>query len=603
MKTLDRRGISKAVYVVIVVIIVILIGATILLGTNHSSAITTSSQTSVVASPTSQTTTATSGQPLAANQTLVVDYTSSPGSLDPASDVEIAGFGIMGNIMQSLVYYNNSDSSTIVPVLAQNYSIGSDGRTITFTLRQGITFSNGDPFNAYCVWYSYYRAAVMRQSGAFFYGVELNLSGVTAAELNELNSSTNTPPQSLMPVLGNTTNAIAVLGPYKVQIRTNSPFPDIFGWMVYSKIVDPRAIEMHGGVVAGQSNSWANLNPIGTGPFILQTWVQGSYAILVRNPNYWGGPGQGVFPTPKLSKVVIYFVPSETTREENILSGSADVAAIDTPRISAVNRSQGVVLPDFGISNTYAWMPIDGRQYPLNITQVREAVVHAINWTQIDQQVYHGLLYPSAGVVPYGLVGFNASMHPYAYQPVLAENLLSQAGFPNGTGMPTLTFYYATDYPETYLVAQVVQADLAGIGIQVQLKGLTFSQILGLDSSTPDSSPQHPSLQWVSITGSPIPSGYADPLFMTNNYGNLDNYSNPVVDQLLTEAQGTFNNTLRAELYNQASQIVYNSYFYYFIGNIRDFFPAQFFVFRSNVHGYYYQSAFSQLDFSTIYLT
>ncbi|MEM3795061.1 MAG: hypothetical protein QW429_04225, partial [Thermoprotei archaeon] len=167
----------------------------------------------------------------------------------------------------------------------------------------------------------------------------------------------------------------------------------------------------------------------------------------------------------------------------------------------------------------------------------------------------------------------------------------------------TLLFVYATDYPETYLVAQIVQVDLAQIGVHVQLKGLTFAQQIALDYSTPPNSPNHPSLQWVSITGSPIPSGYADPLFMTGNYGNVGGYSNPAVDTLLSQAEQTYNNTLREELYWKASNIVYSSYAYYWLGNIEDFFPAQFFVFRSNVHGYYYQSAFSQLDFSTIYLT
>jgi len=595
----QKTGISRiAVVGIIILVIVIAVAAIVTLShapSQMSSTVTTSS--SISSQLTSSTTTS------AVNQTLIVDYTSSPGSLDPATDVEIAGYGIIGNIMQSLVYYNNSNSNQIVPVLASNYTISSDGKTITFFLRHGITFSNGDPFNAYCVWFSYYRAAVMGQAGSFFYSVGLNLSGVTADELNELNSSTNTPPASLLPVLTNESNAITVPSPYVVVFHFERPFPDIFGWMTIAKIVDPRAIELHGGVQKGQPNSWANLNPIGTGPFILQTWVQGSYAVLVRNPNYWGGLGGGVFPTPKLSKVVIYFIPSETTREENILSGAADVAVIDTPRIAAINGTPGVVLPNFGVSNTYAWMPLDVQQYPLNITLVREAIVHAINWNQINQQVYHGLLYPSAGVVPYGLIGYNASMKPYSYNPVLAENLLAQAGFPNGTNFPTLLFVYATDYPETYLVAQIVQADLAQVGIHVELKGLTFAQQIALDYSTPASSSSHPSLQWVSITGPPIPSGYADPLFMTGNYGNLGGYSNPTVDALLLQAESTYNNTLREELYWKASNIVYNSYAYYFLGNIKDFFPAQFFVFRSNVHGYYYQSAFSQLDFSTIYLT
>jgi peptide/nickel transport system substrate-binding protein len=590
-----RKAVSRTLVVVLVVVIIVVAGVA-------AYYLVSAPSTSTTTSPSSSTS-STSSAKLATNQTLIADYTSSPGNLDPASDVEIAGFGIMGNILQPLAYYNNSDNFHIIPVLASSYTLSADGLTMTFTMRQGIKFSNGDPLNAYAVWFSYYRAAVMKQSGTFFYGAGLNLTGVTADQLNMLNSTTNTPPAALTPLLTNSANAITVPDANTVVFHFAKPFPDFFGWSVYGKVMDPRAIELHGGVVAGQANSWANLNPIGTGPFTLETWVQGSYCSLVRNPTYWGGPGHNVFPTPKLSRVVIYFVPNEATREGNILSGAAGVAAIDTPRISSVNGTNGVTLPNVGISNTYAWMPLDMAQYPLNITIVREAVVHAINYSEINQVVYHGLLYPSAGVVPYGLTGFNASMKPYSYDPTLAATLLTQAGFPGGKNFPTLSFVYATDFPETQSCAQVVQADLAKVGIQVSLKGMTFSQLIGTDYSTPANSTAHPSLQWVSITGSPIPSGTALPLFTTGNYGNIGGFSNPTVDSLINQASTTNNATLSAKLYEQASNIVYNSYSYYFLGNIRDFFPAQFFVFSSNVKGYYYQGAFSELDFSTVYLS
>jgi ABC-type transport system substrate-binding protein len=169
--------------------------------------------------------------------------------------------------------------------------------------------------------------------------------------------------------------------------------------------------------------------------------------------------------------------------------------------------------------------------------------------------------------------------------------------------MPTLSFYYGTDYPESYSVGQIVQANLAAVGIKVELKGLAFGEVLSLDYSTAPTSRDHPSLQWVSLTNPPVPSAYADAVFTTGNSVNLGGYSDPTVDKLCLEADGTLNSTLRAQLYWETSNIVYNSYSYIFEGNMKDFFPAQFFVFRTNVHGYYYQSAFSGLDFSTVYLS
>jgi peptide/nickel transport system substrate-binding protein len=525
--------------------------------------------------------------------------------LDLVETIDVPAYGIFQNIQQPLVYYNNSQL-TVVPVLATNYSISSDGMEMTFNTRPGITFSNGDPFNAYCVWYTYYRAALMNGPGTYEYSVGLDLSGVTADQLNQFNSTSNMPPASLLPVITNSSNAIWVPNPNEIHFRLVAPYPDLLGIMTNAVVVDPSAISLHGGVVVNQPNSWANLNPIGTGPFVLTSWIQGSSITLQANPTYWGGPGHGVFPQPKLSKVVIRFVTSGTTREEDIRTGAAQVVAIDSTRISVINGTQGVVLPHFGVSNTYAMIPLDVQQYPLNITQVREAVVHAIDFDEINRIVYSGQLFPTAGSVPYGIVGYNSSLKPYSYDPALASNLLAQAGFPNGTGLPSLSFYYATDYPESYQLAQVVQANLAAVGIHVALKGLANSQLASLDYSTSPSSPDHPALQWLTYTWFPLPSVYAEPLFSGDpnvGFNNFGGYNNTQVTNLLYQARTELDTTRRAQLYMEASNIIYNDYAFYFEGNVKNLFVEQFFAFRDNVHGYYYNSAFAQLDFSTIYLS
>lgn len=539
------------------------------------------------------------------NQTLVVDYTSNPGTLDLVETVEVAAYGIFQNIQQPLVYYNNSQL-TIVPVLATNYSIGSDGTEMTFTTRQGITFSNGDPFNAYCVWYTYYRAALMNGPGTYEYSVGLDLSGVTADQLNQFNSSLNIPPASLLPVITNSSHAVWVPNPNEIHFRLVAPYPDLLGIMTNAVVVDPRANSLHGGVVVNQPNSWANLNPIGTGPFVLKSWIQGSSVTLEANPTYWGGPGHGVFPKPSLSTVVIRFVTSGTTREEDIRTGAAQVVAVDSTRVAAINGTEGVVIPHFGVSNTYYIIPLDVKRYPLNITRVREAVVHAINWDEINRIVYSELLFPSAGAVPYGILGYNSSLKPYSYDPALASSLLAEAGFPNGRGLPTLSFYYATDYSESYQLAQVVQANLAAVGINVVLKGLANSQLVSLNYSTPPDSPDYPMLQWEIYNWFPLPSVYAEPLFSGNpnvGFENYGAYNNTEVTNLLLQARTELNTTRRAQLYMEASNIIYNDYAVYFVGNVKDYFVQQFFVFRDNVHGYYYNSAFAQLDFSTMYLS
>jgi len=77
------------------------------------------------------------------------------------------GWGIVQQIYQSLVNYNQSSYTTFVPVLAKSWSVSTDGFNYTFVLRTDVFISNGDPFNAYVMWFSLYRAIVMNQAGSF----------------------------------------------------------------------------------------------------------------------------------------------------------------------------------------------------------------------------------------------------------------------------------------------------------------------------------------------------------------------------------------------------------------------------------------------------
>lgn len=548
----------------------------------------------------------------APQQVLDVDYAGLPDTLDPQVSVVKSSQAVYQNIYQSLVYFaNNTDYQHMVPVLAERYSFSQDGLTVTFNIRKGITFSNGDPLNAYCIWFSWYRGYVIKQAAGFWYVYYLRTYGhmegeVTAADLNQLNSPDNMPPQSLIPVITNASHSITVTDPYTVQFHLKGAFPDLLVWITRGQVIDPRAVELHGGVAAGSPNSWVTLNPIGTGPFMLDSWVQGSSAVLVPNPNYWGGPGRGVFPKPKLSKVIIHYVQSETARELDITTGKVQIAAIDIARFAALNGTAGVVLPNIGVTPTWAYLLFNKHLPPLDNILVRQAIVHAINNDEVNKTVYNGLLYgPSVGVTPYLMLGYSADLKQYTYDPDLSKLLLAQAGYPNGKGLPPITYVYPTDVSEGFILAQVIQKDLAAVGITVQLKGMTFGQQLALDFSTPLNSTAAIGIQYTTATPVPSSAAYAGFNFMSRRVGGSGNFvdcGDEVIDALIDQAGSTYDNSLRVRLYQEASRAAYNSYCFYWLGNLKNVFVGLFF-FSTKVRGYYYNSAFSMLDFSTIYLS
>jgi len=178
----------------------------------------------------------------------------------------------------------------IVPVLAESWSVSDDGKVYTFKLRRNVTFHDGTKFNASAVKYSFDRAKRMNQGP---YG----------------------------PVLGVAYDSSRVVDEYTVDVtvkRASSSFLQILTHSVCS-IVSPTAVEQHGGIQDNTLNQWVNSNMVGTGPFVLERWTQGTEVVLRRNERYWGEK-------PALNRVIIRTIKEPTTKWMNLQGGDIDIA-------------------------------------------------------------------------------------------------------------------------------------------------------------------------------------------------------------------------------------------------------------------------------------
>ena len=129
---------------------------------------------------------------------LVVEEESQPDSMDPAVSYVTPGWEIVEQVYQGLLAPDGTSYTTYIGVLAENWTVSSDGMTYTFSLRPGVTFSNGDPFNAYVMWFSMYRTLIMNQAPAWILGQNLaatNGAGfnITDSILNSINYTNPTP--------------------------------------------------------------------------------------------------------------------------------------------------------------------------------------------------------------------------------------------------------------------------------------------------------------------------------------------------------------------------------------------------------------------------
>jgi peptide/nickel transport system substrate-binding protein len=491
-----RDGIGRLSIVVVLIIIIVIAGVAVYyLTTPKKSGPPSSSSSTTGAKPNS----------------LVVEEGTQPDSLDPAVEFTTPGNEITSNVYQGLVA-PALNGSGYIGELASSWTVSSDQMHWNFSLRKGVTFSNGDPFNAYVMWYSLYRTIVMNQAPAFI--LEQNFANFTnddklASILNSINYTS--PSTSNLTVMESSGQSFQVINQYEIELNLgygyngNSSYSALLATLTApsSFAVDPKVIDAHGGVVAGQKNSWMQTNALGTGFYLCNPgcWVNGQSVTLTKNPNYWANNlsssqlNYAIQPAI-LQTIIIYYKPT-TSRIADLKSGTAQIiGAPDASEVSSISALKAIpnvnitVLPiAFGSSNAayYIFMnPFINSE--LNNTLVREAITYAINYNGIISSIFSGLAQTWIGPVPPGFPNYNQTIQgltPYTYNETKAAELLAQAGYqaklPNGTTLnpsaprfPTLNFVYSPDLVSEQEAEPIITQELAAIGITVNPTQMPF---------------------------------------------------------------------------------------------------------------------------------
>jgi peptide/nickel transport system substrate-binding protein len=289
-----------------------------------------------------------------------------PSFLDP--DVSYSGYdyNILQNVYESLLWYNGTSSTTIVPWLAQNYTSAPDLMTFNFTLRNNIRFQDGEPLNSTAVYFSLNRLLIGDASTPVGHGTQA--AWIIWQLLDTSLSSTLGAPHSYNSTWVNdvlSQNFIQITGPLTFTIHAqhpNSAFPELLA-NVWADIIAPNYVMQHdlalwnqtsagyslpyptlSGNLTNQINEYffdqastcnSGITPkgcgttyldgsyqgslAGTGPYILTSFSSSSNDVTLQaNTNYWGGPYQfmGGSPIqPKIATIDINYVPDVTTRE------------------------------------------------------------------------------------------------------------------------------------------------------------------------------------------------------------------------------------------------------------------------------------------------
>ncbi len=449
---------------------------------------------------------------------LIIDQSEIPDSLDPGETFSTPGWAAVQQVYEGLVNYNGSSATTFVGVLAQNWTNSSSDLQWNFTLRTGVTFTNGDPYNAYVQWYSFYRSLLLAGGPQFileenFYSTDFNasnplnfysnLTNITAAnttlvnDLNTWNFDNPTPSEIAMMEMPNQSfqvlNASAIelnVGyGYLSSVVNGTLYPSPYTYLLASisapnsYAVDPNVVDANGGVTIGAPNDWMASNMVGTGQYVLSYYngLPGGGYSLTPNPTFWGktiGPTEpwNNMIQPANTTIDVVFQDSVDITTNDLRTGYAAMASFAYIGPATVHVLQGdsclVVqeLPTiYGSTSGSWWIYMNQNTFPFNNLSVRAAVAHAVDYQQIIQQAFGGYATQWVGPVPPSYPYYDPqNLTPYQYNLTLAKEEIQDSPCANNAcaGL-TLKYAYLDTGIDWFETAQFLASDLKAIGLNI----------------------------------------------------------------------------------------------------------------------------------------
>ena len=470
--------------------------------------------------------------------TLVLGIGQDPQNLDPHFTVEGTSYTIGFAVYETLVRNTIVDgqiTGDLEPNLAESWTVSDDGLTWTFTLREGLTFSDGSVLDASAVKFSFDRLIAMNV------GPKTSFFGPLA--------SAEAPD------------------PRTVRLTLSSPYAPFLAVLATygGSIVNPAVISNAEGDDQAAAYLAANLQ--GSGPFVFTEWTRSQQIVLDANPNYWG-------PKPTLQRLIFRILPEASAARLALSQGDIDWTAQLTPDMLAEMEGQeGIaVLSQSIFAMTFGYL--NNTRAPFDNAQVRQAFNYAIDRDVIIDNLLRGRAQPVRGPIPPGLLGHDDEVFQYTRDVDRARQLLTEAGMPDGFET-TLIF---SEVPGGDQVPQTVQANLAEVGIAVELQKIAEptrrERIEARDFDTSIGG-------WTANFSDP--HMFMGPLFDSNNWGLAGNrsfYKNERVDELVRQAAASVDPDERVGLYREAQDIIMEDAPYFFL-----FHPDYQLAIRDNLQG------------------
>lgn len=411
-----------------------------------------------------------------------------------------------------------------IPAIAEFWETSRDGLTWTFTLRRGVMFHHGREVTAQDFVYSFTRLLQARRTGPLTDFLR-HIQGSAAFQQGQTTS----------------VQGLKAVDRYVLQITLTAPYAPslkVLG-LGNAAVVPQEEVERLGERFAHE--------PVGAGPFKFVRWEPNKDIVLEANTAYYDS-------RPFLDSLVFKIGSNAEEEFAQFVKGELEETLVPSERTDEIlanpeyQKYQFVRKPTLGI----LFLALNTHLKPFDDKRVRQAFNYAIDKEKIVREITKLGSIPATGVLPPGMFGYDPDLRGYPYDPAKARQLLAEAGYPDGAGLPVVQLWTANRAASTKAELEAYQQYLARINVAVEIH--YAADFKNLETMVREQ--KLPMFRFSWYADIPDPDNFFSPLLRSSGAGYYRFYGNPQLEQLLDQAMTELHEERRSDLYRQAERLV-----------------------------------------------
>jgi peptide/nickel transport system substrate-binding protein len=480
--------------------------------------------------------------------TLTFGHSADAGTLDPAVETSGNSLAPAFHIYEGMTAFEPG-STTPIPALATAWEASEDGLEWTFTLRDGVSFTDGTPFNADAVVFNFERwwdtENPYNLGTDVFQYWDYMFQGFKGETLDD-----GSPKGFLA--------GIEKVDDMTVKLILSRPNASLLNTLAMEnfRFASPTAVMEQGDIYATNEGM-----AVGTGPFMVGDWVKEDHLSLVRNDDYWGEP-------PHVDEIVYKVIPDTSAMFLALQSGDIDMQSMwaVNPDDIAVAESDENLKVVYNPAFNVGYVGLNHSKEWLQNMNIRMALNHGIDKQAIVDALYAGDAVTASQFQPQALWGYNNDIVDYPYDLALAAEFL-QAAVDEGVAIPDPVIFYVMPVSRAYFpvpaqTGELIQAQLAELGINAEIQSPAWPNPYLSDLQSDGTKHDLYMLGWVGDNGDPdnfLTTFFGGAATTMNNDGTGNGLPpDEEVAQLLRDAVAETDFAARQVLYEQINQMIFD---------------------------------------------